>query len=101
MALSVLICLAVRNLDEIEGRLSKSAYVAGNKKLYSQAGILGRVMRICTIAMLLTMPSLFARRGLVDVIQLQAFPNSTKNVLVGTWCIMCISSVVFLMLGSF
>ena len=100
-ALLVLVFVAVRYLDEIEELLSKSVYVAANKKLYAPAGVIGKIMRICTISTVLTMPGVFARRRLVDVDQLRDFPNSIKRVLVGAWCTMFISSMVFLFLGSF
>ncbi|MBO9550574.1 MAG: hypothetical protein J7573_14085 [Pseudomonas sp.] len=101
VAFLVQMYVAIRHLDEIEELLSKSNFVLGNRKLYLHAGLLGKIMRICTMSALLTMPSLFARRGLVDVTQLRDFPNSMKRILVGAWCTMCISSMIFLMLGSF
>ncbi|WP_256592058.1 hypothetical protein [Pseudomonas sp. CC120222-01a] len=101
VAFLVQMYVAMRHLDEVEGLLSKSDFVLGNKKLYLHAGFLGKIMRISTISTLLTVPRLFARRGLVDVTQLRDFPNSMKRILVGTWCAMCISSMIFLMLGSF
>jgi len=78
-ALLVLVFVAVRYLDEIEELLSKSVYVSGNKKLYAPAGVIGKIMRICTISTVLTMPGVFARRRLVDVDQLRDFPNSIKG----------------------
>ena len=101
LAFLVQMYVAIRHLDEVEELLSKSDFVWGNRKLYLRAGLLGKIMRICTISMLLTMPSLFARRGLVDVAHLRDFSNSMKRIMVGAWCTMCISSMIFLMLGSF
>jgi uncharacterized membrane protein YkgB len=100
-ALCVLVYVAFRYLDEIEELLSKSVFVSGNRRLYLHAGILGKVMRICTISTLLTTPYLFARRGLVDEAQLKSFPISMKRLLVVAWCTMCISSAAFLAFGSF
>ncbi|ESW39629.1 hypothetical protein RR51_17875 [Pseudomonas sp. C5pp] len=101
VALLVQIYIAIRYLDEIEGLLWKSDFVSGNRKLYLHAGILGKIMRICTISTLLSTPYLFARKGLVDEAQLQNFPARMKRLLIVTWCTMCISSVAFLALGSF
>lgn len=101
VAFLVQVYVGIKHLDKIEGLLSKSDFVMGNRNLYLHAGLLGKVMRVCTISTLLTTPSLFARRGLVDVTQLRDFPSSMKKILIGAWCTMCISSVIFLMLGSF
>jgi len=100
-ALLVLLLVAVRHLDYIEEMLSKSSFVVGNKALYSRAGLLGKLMRICTISLLLAMPRAFARRGMVDVVQLKKFPMPMKRLLVAAWYTVCISSVIFLGLGTF
>lgn len=101
VAFLVQMCVAIRHLDEIEGLLSKSDFVLGNRKLYLHAGLLGKIMRICTISTLLTTPYLFVRKGLVDEAQLQNFPAPMKRLLVVLWCTMCISSAAFLALWSF
>ncbi|QHG67633.1 hypothetical protein C2H86_25785 [Pseudomonas putida] len=101
VAFLVQIYVAIRHLDKIEGLLSKSDFVLGNRKLYLHAGLLGKVMRICTISTLLTTPYLFVRKGLADKAQLQNFPAPMKRLLIAAWCTMCISSAAFLALGSF
>lgn len=101
LAFCVLTFVSFRYLDEIESSLSGSLFVAGNRKLYLHAGVLGRIMRICTIATLLTTPRLFARRGLVNELQLQIFPRSLRRILVVAWCTMCGASIAFLALGYF
>lgn len=101
VAFLVQIYVAIRHLDEIEGLLSKSDFVLGNRRLYLHVGILGKIMRICTISTLLTTPYLFVRKGLVDEAQLRNFPVSMKRLLVVLWCTMCISSAAFLALGYF
>ncbi|MFT0520892.1 hypothetical protein [Pseudomonas faucium] len=101
LALLVLLLMANHYLDRIEEMLSKSSFVAGNKALYSRAGIIGRLMRVCTISILLSIPQLFVRRGLVDVAQLKEFPVLIRRILVGAFCTACISSVVFLGVGTF
>ncbi|MGR6450458.1 hypothetical protein ACU5P1_00720 [Pseudomonas plecoglossicida] len=100
-ALLVLSIVAVRHLDEIEEMLSKSSFVVGNKVLYSRVGFIGKIMRICTVSILLAMPQAFARKGLVDMAQLNKFPISMKRLLVAAWYTICISSVIFLGFGTF
>lgn len=100
-ALMILLIVALRHLDEIEEMLSKSSFVVGNKALYSRVGFIGKIMRICTISILLAMPQAFAREGLVDMVQLNKFPISMKRLLVAAWYTICISSVIFLGFGTF
>lgn len=101
VAFLVQMYVAIRHLDEVEGLLSKSDFVLGNRKIYLHAGLLGKIMRICTISTLLTTPYLFVRKGLVDEAQLQNFPAPMKRLLVVLWCTMCIFSAAFLALWSF
>jgi len=101
LALLALLIMAIRYLDDIEEMLSKSSFVVGNKALYSRAGLVGKVMRICTISILLAMPHAFERRGLADMGQLKNFPMPMKRLLVGAWVTVCISSVIFLGFGAF
>lgn len=87
--------MSLRYLDRIESLLSKSRFVMGNKTVYSRAGLLGRVMRICTIAVLLMMPRVFAWRGLADLQQVKDFPYRMRCVLVTAWGVAVISLIAF------
>jgi hypothetical protein len=56
--------------------------VTGNKITFQRAGLLGKVMRTGLISMVLAIPSLFVRRGLIDFDQVKRFPSSMRRLLV-------------------
>ncbi|MGE7993006.1 hypothetical protein ACQKPE_18605 [Pseudomonas sp. NPDC089554] len=95
VAFSVLVYISTRHIDRIESLLSKSQFVSGNRVVYSRAGLLGKVMRICTISTLLMIPRTFAKRGLADLQQVKEFPFQLRRVLVITWGVAVTSLVAF------
>lgn len=95
VAFSLLTYISVRHIDRIESMLSKSLLVTSNKIVFSRAGILGKVMRIYVISMLLMIPAIFARRGLVSLQQVREFPRRMRYVLVMTWAVLVISLIIF------
>ena len=95
VAFSVLIYISIRHIDQIESLLSKSQFVQGNRAVYTRAGLLGKVMRICTVSTLLIIPRAFARRGLADLQQVKEFPCRMRRVLVITWAVAVISLIAF------
>lgn len=74
--------ISVRHLEHIESLLKNSKFVAGNIKTFSQAGLMGRVMRMLSITMILTIPKPYARRGLLDLNEIEKFPACLKRVLI-------------------
>ncbi|MNR55974.1 hypothetical protein D3C85_1764530 [compost metagenome] len=55
--------------------------------MYSSAGLLGKVMRVGSVALMLSMAALYARRGLVSSSEVLAFPVRIKRALVGLWLV--------------
>jgi len=74
--------ISVRHLAHIESLLQNSKFVAGNIKTFSQAGLMGRVMRLLSITMILTIPKPYARRGLLDLNEIEKFPACLKRALI-------------------
>ena len=70
------------HLGRIESLLPNSAFVSGNKKTFSQAGLIGKVMRTLSISILLTVPKIYARKGLVDLDEVTSFPIGMKRTLI-------------------
>ncbi|WP_343598213.1 hypothetical protein [Pseudomonas sp.] len=95
VSFSVLMYISIRHLDRIESLLSNSRFVMGNREVYSRAGLLGRAMRICTIATMLVVPRVFAWRGLVDLQQVTEFPRRMRCVLMIAWWGAVISLIAF------
>lgn len=100
LSLLVLVYLSYRYLELIETMLSNSSFVMGNKNLYSRAGLIGRVMRICTVSILLTMPKVFVYRGLVDSREVDRFPMAMRCLLVVLWNLMLASLLIFVCMSG-
>lgn len=79
--------IAWRYAEYIESFFSESSFVLGNKKMYSSAGLLGKVVRVGSVALMLSMAALYARRGLVSSSEVLAFPVRIKRALVGLWLV--------------
>ncbi|WP_177342419.1 hypothetical protein [Pseudomonas sp. ABFPK] len=85
-AMTVTLCvsfyISIYHLDRIESLLPNSAFVSGNKKTFSQAGLIGKVMRTLSISILLTVPKIYARKSLVDLDEVTNFPIRMKRTLI-------------------
>ena len=85
-AMTVTLCvsfyISIYHLDRIESLLPNSAFVSGNKKTFSQAGLIGKVMRTPSISILLTVPKIYARKSLVDLDEVTNFPIRMKRTLI-------------------
>jgi hypothetical protein len=83
----ILTCFAVafiahKYVDAIEERLPNCSFVKITKDAFSAGGLVGKVMRGGAIAMVLMMPALSARRGVIDVKEVKNLPRHYKNLLI-------------------
>lgn len=85
ITLLVLVCVACAYIDRVESFFEGSKYVQGVKEAFFHAGMPGKVLRICSIACLLTLPGPYVRRGLANGEEIKKFPRSMRRVLVGLW----------------
>ncbi|MNJ43724.1 hypothetical protein D3C77_387450 [compost metagenome] len=71
--------------EKAEAFLSNSSIVVGTRSIYSQAGLLGKVMRIgiLTTALIFKKPSL--KKGLLDLDEVKRFPKDLKRLLFISW----------------
>ncbi|MNJ46054.1 hypothetical protein D3C77_411740 [compost metagenome] len=82
----IIICFAIafiahKYVETIEEHLPNCVYIKTISSTYSRAGLLGKVMRGGIIGTLLLMPSLSARRGLIDAQEVKNLPELYKNLL--------------------
>lgn len=63
-----------KKLDAAEGLLENCAWVITNKSMYSNLGWVGKFFRFNCITIMLWIPSLCERRGLVNIIEVKNFP---------------------------
>ncbi|AEJ15259.1 conserved hypothetical protein [Pseudomonas putida S16] len=59
--------------------------VSGNKKIFGQAGLLGKVMRTGSASVMLSMRAICIRKGLLDLQDVKKFPGGLRRMLVGLW----------------
>jgi hypothetical protein len=85
ITLLVLVYVACAYIDRVESLFEESKYVRGVKEAFSHAGMPGKVLRICSIACLLTLPGPHVRRGLANGEEIKKFPRSMRRVLIGLW----------------
>ncbi|MFJ4112994.1 hypothetical protein [Pseudomonas sp. NPDC089758] len=81
----VWVFLVYRYLDRIESILSNSRMVAVNRKIYSHAGLLGKVMRLGSISAMLSMKYFSVRKSLLDSDDVSKVPVDLHRLLVLLW----------------
>ncbi|MDC3734805.1 hypothetical protein KDL27_03270 [Pseudomonas syringae pv. syringae] len=83
VVLLAVILIAHKYIDVVEGCLEHSSYIEDNRRVWSNAGLLGKVMRGGIISMVLIMPRMHAKRGLVDIEELNRLPKRYRHLFMG------------------
>ncbi|MEX5351582.1 hypothetical protein WCE02_09530 [Pseudomonas juntendi] len=86
-----------RCVDYLESLLPTSGFMLANKKNFLEMGLIGKVHRVGVIALVLAFPKFFARRGLINIKEVEAFPVRTRWLLVTLWGFW---NVMFLLFGG-
>jgi hypothetical protein len=71
--------------EKAEPMLPKSVFVETNRAAFAQAGLLGKAMRNGVLTLVLMIPGLCARRGILDLKEAQEFPTDLKWILFLSW----------------
>ncbi|AKF53273.1 hypothetical protein SAMN05444506_122119 [Pseudomonas syringae] len=71
--------------EKFERCLPSCVFVEHNKKAFSNAGLLGKIMRCSMIYFYLWVPGLGKKRGLADVQEIRRFPAKLKYLLTIPW----------------
>ena len=87
LAPMILTCFAVafiahKYVDSIEERLPNCSFIKTTRDAFSAGGLVGKVMRGGVIAMVLMMPELSARRGVIDAKEVKNLPRHYKYLLI-------------------
>lgn len=77
--------VSVRYVCRIELLLSNSSMICGTRKVFCHAGLLGKVMRTGSASVMLSMRELCIRKGLLDLQDVNGFPDGLRRMLVGLW----------------
>ncbi|WP_206221318.1 hypothetical protein, partial [Pseudomonas viridiflava] len=80
--LIVIAVIAHKYVDVIEGYLPNCSAVFTIKEAWSGGGLLGKVIRGGMIAIVVMMPNVSARRGVIDKDEMSRLPAFYKRVLV-------------------
>ena len=81
--------------------VAKSSFVDANRKAYSQAGFIGKVMRNGLLTLALLTPSLTAKRGLLVSDDVKSFPIGLKCILFCSWGTSCVFSIALVAINFF
>ncbi|MEN5032815.1 hypothetical protein [Pseudomonas sp. Ps21-P2] len=87
LLLLLLVCFSIafiahKYIDAIESRLTNCSYVSDTRKVWGDAGLIGKVMRGGVIATVVMMPKIHAKRGLVDAGEVERLPGAYKKLLI-------------------
>ncbi|MCF5732639.1 hypothetical protein [Pseudomonas syringae] len=101
VVLLAVILIAHKYIDVVEGCLENSSYIEDNRRVWSNAGLLGKVMRGGIISMVLIMPRMYAKRGLVDIEELNRLPKRYRHLFMGPFIAVCVLLVLLVALDVF
>ncbi|NWE76817.1 hypothetical protein [Pseudomonas yamanorum] len=76
-SISIGIFLAYRKLEIMEGLLDNCRLVAAHRRHWGDSPR-GRMIRLCVVHVAIALPRWNARRGVIDLRQVQAFPRGLK-----------------------
>ncbi|WP_426199696.1 hypothetical protein [Pseudomonas sp. DC3200b2] len=73
--------IAHKYTEHFESFLPNCIFVKENIKIFQHAGLPGKLLRTGLIALVLVIPYIFMRRGLIDMDEVKRFPLRTKQFL--------------------
>lgn len=85
-------------LESMEARLNRCRLVAVHSSFWG-CSHRGRVVRLCAVYCAIALPQLNARRGIVDLEQVRAFPRKTK-ILLHIMSLLCTLSLVGMVVAA-
>jgi len=92
--------IAHKKIETIESLLKDCKFVQGNIAIYSNAGLLGKTIRLCMIAGMLSTSQFYIRRKLANPNEIKNFPRNTKRLLLFFWHYLTLSFLSLLILGG-
>ncbi|AHG38866.1 hypothetical protein N018_00835 [Pseudomonas syringae CC1557] len=99
MVLFAVMLIAHKYIETIESNLPNCSYIKDNKRTWGNAGLLGKVMRGSIIAMILIMPSMHAKRGLIDAQEVSNLPKRYRYILTIPMITCCVLFVFLIALS--
>lgn len=96
-----LIYIVQVHTEKAEALLCNSHFVKVNEAAFSNFGVVGKVMRSGVLTMVLMMPGISVRRGVVNASEVEKFPKGLKRMLVVSWGLCWLLSLVFIIFGVY
>ncbi|MNJ51128.1 hypothetical protein D3C77_464250 [compost metagenome] len=87
--------------EKAEAFLNNSSIIVGTRSMYSQAGLLGKVMRISILTMALIFKKAYIKKGLLDPDEVKRFPNDLKRLLLIAWSLHYLAGAAFIVFGIY
>ncbi|MNS32659.1 hypothetical protein D3C72_647520 [compost metagenome] len=87
--------------EKAEAFLCNGHFVSVNKAAFYNMGIFGEFMRSGILTMVLIMPGISVRRGIVNAAEVERFPKALKRMLVISWGVFWLLSIAFIVFGAF
>lgn len=86
--------------EKAERWMPTSSFVRSNINAYSQAGLVGKVMRNGFLTLVLLIPEISSKRGIVNLDEVKKFPKGLKLLLLVSWglCTLLVSALMILWL---
>jgi len=96
-----LIYIVKVHTEKSEALLCNSHFVRVNQAAFSNLGGVGKVVRSGVLTMVLMMPGISVRRGVVNAAEVEKFPKGLKRMLVVSWGLCWLLSLVFIIFGVY
>lgn len=84
--------------EKFENCLPSCRFVEQNKKVFSTAGLLGKIMRCNMIYLYLWMPSVGEKKGLVNIKDIERFPVKFRYLLTIPWTVQIVLLIALALL---
>ena len=96
-----LIYIVQVHTEKAEALLCNSHFVSVNKAAFSNLGGVGKVVRSGVLTMVLMMPGISVRRGIVNAAEVEKFPKGLRRMLVISWGLCWLLSLIFIIFGVY
>jgi hypothetical protein len=103
MVLSVLWLVYVihTHTEKAERLMPTSIFVESNKNAYSQAGLIGKAIRNGFLTLVLAMPIICHKRGIVSLAEVRNFPTNLRGLLFISWGLCALFFMALMILGAY
>ncbi|MNJ36039.1 hypothetical protein D3C77_308100 [compost metagenome] len=87
--------------EKAESHLPKSTFVGNNISMWSHAGFIGKTMRNGYLTLVLAMPEICSRKGILELAEARQFPRRLKLILFISWGLCFIFTAAMMVVGAY